>query len=241
MQYFFDPIPVKDGKDKKWEFKCRTCSACVLSLFYDSHCKLIMYSRSIRRVSRTVTGADITFDDEPKLPKMSNVAGHVEQCKTKNAAAFAEKEKAANESTESLAGQFNIANSRKLMEDYLRRGELNPDIEPTAKGFRRLFAAWILDESLPWTMGEAPSLQLLFQYLKVKFVLPVDTSVRNELASIFAELHGKVVREFAVSIPLPKAHCIRPLTGINRKSNPKPHTQRIRGQQSRWFSHSRVP
>ncbi|KJA19385.1 hypothetical protein HYPSUDRAFT_1095944, partial [Hypholoma sublateritium FD-334 SS-4] len=27
MQYFFDPVPVKDGSEKKWEFKCRTCSA----------------------------------------------------------------------------------------------------------------------------------------------------------------------------------------------------------------------
>ncbi len=136
------------------------------------------------------------------MPKLSNVAGHVEQCKAKNAAAFAAKEKEAADSAELLGDKFNVQSSRKLMEDYLKRGELNPDIEPTSKGFRRLFAAWILDESLPWTTGEAPSLKLLFQYLKVKFMLPVDTAVRNELASIFAELHGKVVREFAVSSPL---------------------------------------
>jgi hypothetical protein len=53
-------------------------------------------------------------------------------------------------------------------------------------------------ESLPWTSGEAPSLALLFRYLKVRFYLPSDTTVRNQLAKIFAELHGKVVREFTV-------------------------------------------
>jgi hypothetical protein len=88
------------------------------------------------------------------------------------------------------------------MAEYLKAGELNPAIIATQKGFLRLFSAWILDESLPWTTGEAPSLDLLFKYLKVKFILPSDTTVRNQLGKIFLELHGKVVREFAVCPPL---------------------------------------
>jgi hypothetical protein len=79
------------------------------------------------------------------------------------------------------------------MREYLRDGELNPTATTTQTGFYRLFAAWILDKSLPWTTGEAPTLQILFKYLKVNFVLPTDTTVRNHLAKIFAELHGKVV------------------------------------------------
>jgi hypothetical protein len=85
------------------------------------------------------------------------------------------------------------------MREYLRDGELNPAVTATQTGFYRLFAAWILDESLPWTTGEVPTLQILFKYLKVNFVLLTDTTVRNHLAKIFAELHGKVVREFSVS------------------------------------------
>lgn len=85
------------------------------------------------------------------------------------------------------------------MREYLREGELNPAVTATQTGFYRLFAAWILDESLPWTTGEAPTLQILFKYLKVNFILPTDTTVRNHLVKIFAELHGKVVREFSVS------------------------------------------
>ncbi|KAF8228159.1 hypothetical protein L208DRAFT_1292918 [Tricholoma matsutake] len=82
---------------------------------------------------------------------------------------------------------------------YLKNGELNSAIEPTQKGFLHLFSAWILDESLPWTTGEAPSLHILFKYLKIKFILLSDTTVCNQLAKIFAELHAKVVRTFTVS------------------------------------------
>ena len=82
---------------------------------------------------------------------------------------------------------------------YLKEGKLNPAQVPTQKGFLRLFAAWILDESLPWTTGEVPTLRLLFKYLKVSYALPSDTTVRNQLAHIFAELHKKVVTEFTVN------------------------------------------
>jgi len=85
------------------------------------------------------------------------------------------------------------------MREYLRDGELNPAITTTQTWFYHLFAAWILDESLPWTAGEAPTLQMLFKYLKVNFILSTDTTVWNHPAKIFVELHGKVVREFSVS------------------------------------------
>jgi len=49
-----------------------------------------------------------------------------------------------------------------------------------------------------WTTGEAPSLNLLFKYLKIKFYLPTDTTNHNQLSKIFVELHGKIVWEFAV-------------------------------------------
>lgn len=93
------------------------------------------------------------------------------------------------------------------MEGFLKEGELNPQIIPTQRGFLRLFAAWILDQDLPFTTGEAPSLANLFRYLKVSFVLPSDTTVRNTLAHIFSELHGKVVRELTVSVSLQNLVC----------------------------------
>lgn len=84
------------------------------------------------------------------------------------------------------------------MASYLKEGKLNPQVVATYKGFLCIFAAWILDKSLPWTTGEAPTLRMLFKYLKVNYELASDTTVHNQLVHVFEELHGKVVREFAV-------------------------------------------
>lgn len=92
--------------------------------------------------------------------------------------------------------------SARLMQKYLEDGKLNPKHEPTRKGFLRLFAAWILEEDLPFVTGEAPGLHRLFEYLQVRFELPTDTTVRNTLAHIFADLHAEVVKELAVSSAL---------------------------------------
>ena len=141
---------------------------------------------------RTVSGKDIGFDMEPKLPRMQNLAGHVHECK---GVKESDEAKSGPTSTE----RINLKKSAEIMEAYLKEGELNPSITTTYKGFLHIFSAWILDESLPWTASEAPTLQMLFKYLKVNYSLPSDTTVRNQLVHIFAELHGKVVREFAVS------------------------------------------
>jgi hypothetical protein len=61
---------------------------------------------------------------------------------------------------------FNVKRSAEFMSEYLKNGELNPAVIATPSGFLCLFVAWILDESLPWTTGEAPTLHLLLKYLK---------------------------------------------------------------------------
>jgi hypothetical protein len=129
---------------------------------------------------------------EPKLPRLQNLAGHVTECK----GTAKEKENPGKPTSEE---QINLKRSSEMMAAYLKEGELNPEAIVTYKGFLRIFSAWILDESLPWTTGEAPTLQMLFKYLKITYLLPSDTTICNQLVHIFDELHGKVVREFAVS------------------------------------------
>jgi len=126
------------------------------------------------------------------VPKLRNLAGHVTECKG------AEDDKKKDELTSKK--QINIKRSAEMMEAYLKEGKLNPEVIAMYKGFLCIFSVWILDESLPWTTGEAPTLQMLFRYLKITYQLPSDTTVCNQLAHIFEELHGKVVHEFAVSI-----------------------------------------
>jgi hypothetical protein len=85
------------------------------------------------------------------------------------------------------------------MEDYLAEGKLNPKMFPTKAGFLKHFAAWLIEEDLLFTTGEAPGLLRLFKYLNVTYQLPSDTTVRNVLTKIYAKLHGEVVRELSVS------------------------------------------
>ena len=146
-------------------------------------------SNSARSFPRTIDSTDITFDMEPKLPKLNNLAGHIGECK-------GAKDKKTEEPPTSEE-KINLKRSAEMMQAYLQEGELNPAVVATYKGFLHIFSAWIFDESLPWTTGEAPTLQMLFRYLKITYQLPSDTTVRNQLAHIFEELHGKVVREFA--------------------------------------------
>jgi hypothetical protein len=94
------------------------------------------------------------------------------------------------------------------MEDYLAEGKLNPKMYPTKAGFLKHFTAWLIEEDLPFTTGEVPGLHRLFKYLEVTYQLPSDTTVRNVLARIYAELHGEVVQELSVSRHQPQCDLI---------------------------------
>ena len=85
------------------------------------------------------------------------------------------------------------------MESFLEEGKLNPKVYPTKKGFLKHFAAWLIEEDLPFTTGEVPGIHRLFNYLDVTYQLPSDTTVRNVLAKIYIELHGEVVCKLSVS------------------------------------------
>ena len=180
--------------------------------------------RSKRSFTRTIVGIDITFDMEPKLPKLQNLATHISECK-------GSKTQEGKDHGPTSEEQMNVKRSAEMMAAYLKEGELNPEVITTQKGFLRIFAAWILDESLPWTAGEAPTLQMLFKYLKISYQLPSDTTVRNQLACIFKELHGKVVREFTVRASSQKTY--RSQFSF-RASNQRSLMQLIRGPHHKW-------
>ncbi|KAF6756067.1 hypothetical protein DFP72DRAFT_810841, partial [Ephemerocybe angulata] len=159
MLWFHDPVPVVDPTHgMRWEFL----------LDFDVTYLVL----SARSVPRTIKGKNAQFDHEPTLPKLNNLATHVKDCEKKLADAKDSDDETEDEND--MEG-FNLRRSVQFMESYLKEGRLRPDIMPTKRGFLRLFAAWILDESLPWTTGEAPSLAVLFKYLKVTYQLPSDT------------------------------------------------------------------
>ena len=149
----------------------------------------------VRTFLRTVDGENVSFNDEEKLPQLNNLATHISQCKGIKANADMPQEQGPT-----TAEKPNLKKSAQLMEAYLKDGELNPQVVVTYEGFLRIFSAWILNESLPWTTGEAPTLRMLFKYPKINYQLPSDTTLCNQLVHIFNELHGKVVCEFSVRL-----------------------------------------
>jgi hypothetical protein len=84
------------------------------------------------------------------------------------------------------------------MEEFLAEGKLNPVVNPTQKGFLKVFSAWILEDDLPFTTGETGGIHRLFRYMQSKFVLPSDTTVRNTLAQIYAEMFNKLKADLKV-------------------------------------------
>jgi hypothetical protein len=83
------------------------------------------------------------------------------------------------------------------MADFLVDGKLNPAINSSQKNFYKIFAAWIIEDDLPFTTGETPGIQRLFAFLRARFLLPSDTTVRNTLVQIFSEMYDLVKSELA--------------------------------------------
>lgn len=172
---------------------------------------LIVFDLELNLVCRALTfprtvSATKTFSEEPKQPFLGNLATHLRQKHpdSKELAAAAEARTSQPGATHGIS-----AASAKLMDNYLLEGSLNPLLDPTQKGFYKVFAAWILEDDLAFTTGESEGLKRLFKYMQSRFKLPSDTTVRNTIAIIFAGLHNKVKAEL-------KVNCIFSLINLQR-------------------------
>ncbi len=139
-------------------------------------------------VKRTVKGKDVQFDrDETKKPALGNLSTHL-------------RNNHQNIPPPNIDQGMPAAKSdnAKIMEEFLRNGELNPTHEPTQEGFHKVFAAWCLQMNLPFTLGESEGADRVFHYVKSRFSLPLDTMVRNKLERIHNELSAHVKEEIQV-------------------------------------------
>lgn len=178
-----------------------------------------------------------TWADEDSKPFIGNLATHLGKHKQQVAAAEAQASVGTDSPSTKQSNKFNLG-SIKLMEEFLKNGELNPAVVKSKKGFQKLFAAWLLEEDLPWTTGEAPSLANLFRYLEINYTLPSDTTVRNTLATIFAELHKSVVKELAVRNSVVFCWFSSLTQSSRRMSNQRYLFLRTLGRRSKWYSRS---
>ena len=103
---------------------------------------------------------ELQFKDERQKPRLGNLATHTkehgglieQQEAERNAGQGQGGEVGRLASTKSSYTGFTLASAR-LMEKYVQDGLLNPRVEPTQSGFTRLFAAWLIEQDLPFTTG----------------------------------------------------------------------------------------
>ncbi|TDL22028.1 hypothetical protein BD410DRAFT_695514, partial [Rickenella mellea] len=165
LQHYHEPIPVKDKTGLQWEFRCR-------------HCKRYLY---VRRFRRTITGPDASFNKEPVLPRLGNLATHFKE-KHQNIISGEDGSQAVA-SNPSSHGY--TAASARLMAEYMLEGILNPQVIPTQRGFVRLITAWILEEDLPFTTAQMGGFARLLKYLSVHFILPTaDLAFKYYIISV---------------------------------------------------------
>ncbi|PPR07539.1 hypothetical protein CVT24_007136, partial [Panaeolus cyanescens] len=170
MQHFHEPKAIVTPEGNRWQFDCKYCA-------------------SVRTFPRTVSNKE-GFDKEKTLPPgFNNLAVHVKKCKGIQSGKLAEIE------AEREAFRLKHKESVAIMDRFLKEGQLNPAIAPSQSSFLRIFSAWIIEEDLPWTTGEAPMLEVLFRHLKIQYTLPTDTTVRQQLAKIYEDIRNKLVHE----------------------------------------------
>ncbi|SJL11862.1 uncharacterized protein ARMOST_15273 [Armillaria ostoyae] len=136
-------------------------------------------------IKRTVKGKDIQFDrDETRKPALGNLSTHLRN-NHRNIPP-------PNTGTVTSAA---TSDGAKIMEEFLRNGELNATHEPTQEGFNKVFAAWCLQMNLPFTLGESEGADRVFRYIKSRFSLPSDMTIRNKLERIHNDLSAHVKEE----------------------------------------------
>jgi hypothetical protein len=66
------------------------------------------------------------------------------------------------------------------------------------KGFYMSFAAFVVEDDQPFTMGEKPGIKRVFDYVNCKFSLPTDTTCHSYVSHLHKKMHAYVVDELTV-------------------------------------------
>ncbi|KAF5323186.1 hypothetical protein D9758_018065 [Tetrapyrgos nigripes] len=173
--------PGKAGK--RWKFRCMYCDA----------------TRTL-----AATGKVEVFEEEKPRPRITNLTSHIRSDHSEKLLSGAPSETPDNPVPPGLAGD---GASARLLEKFIEKGRINPALVPTYKGFLQVFTAWILEDDLPFTTGKSTGLQRVFNYLKIEYKLPTDTTVHKVLDEIAEELRQNVVKELtAVNSKISYSH-----------------------------------
>ena len=96
------------------------------------------------------------------------------------------------------------------MQDFTTRGYENPEKTVTKKGFRELLVKGIIEDDLPYSLGEKSGMSKLFKYLlPYGFAVPSHQTVWRDLDTLYEKLSSKVDQELQVSLVLSREQAVK--------------------------------
>ncbi|KAF8835974.1 hypothetical protein BDN67DRAFT_984264, partial [Paxillus ammoniavirescens] len=208
----FIPSPATDKSGKAvWKWACNWC---------------LTYQTS-PRTSKCVDYANETLSQPPS----SNFSSHLNKCKGLPASHSFEAWCLQNDQSKSAQAQdtpndiaqtpqvgveqpklSSLAAQRDSMKAFIQCGIDNPAKQVTVKGFREHLVKGIIEDDLPFTLGEKPGMKRTFTYLlPYKFSIPGRQTVRRDLNLLHDHIQDKLNNELRenkskLSIHLPGGH-----------------------------------
>jgi hypothetical protein len=172
-------------------------------------------TRKFRTTPRTQGCKD--FKDETlKAPASSNFISHSLVCNAIPAAkswpAFEAQNGKEVEVGENGGGNATstLGAQRSFMQDFTTRGYENPEKTVTKKGFRELLVKGIVEDDLPYSLGEKSGMSKLFKYLlPYGFTVASHQTIRCDLDTLYEKLSSKVDQELQVSLVLGQEQAVK--------------------------------
>jgi hypothetical protein len=104
--------------------------------------------------------------------------------------------------TSGVAGSSGVAGleaQRSFMDSFSARGLQNPAKTVTGKGFREHLVKGIIQDDLPYSLGEKEGMKKLFDYLLPRGITcPSHQTVRRDLDILYDKLDEKLNKELQV-------------------------------------------
>ena len=93
-----------------------------------------------------------------------------------------------------------IEAQRSFMDGFSARGIDNPARAVTSKGFREHLVKGIIEDDLPYSLGEKAGMSKLFEYVLPRGITtPSHQTVRCDLDILYEQLDEKLNKELKVS------------------------------------------
>jgi hypothetical protein len=90
---------------------------------------------------------------------------------------------------------------RTFMDRFSARGLQNPEKTITNKGFRERLVKGIVEDDLPYSLGEKSGMSKLFDYLLPRGIsTPSHQTVRRDLSVLYNKLDDKLNQQLKVDI-----------------------------------------